>query len=106
LALYFEEEGVEMNHLDDFMHGLRKSRGSGPKPLSPLILRTVCISLVMGLALGGCGRKGPLEPPSVSIPQAAQPAPETAPVPVPKKNNPIEGKSKSKDSPFFLDFLL
>lgn len=44
----------------------------------------VILALGAALALAGCGRKGPLERPGETAPEAAPtPAPESAPAPTP-----------------------
>ncbi|WP_371347986.1 lipoprotein [Ancylobacter sp. IITR112] len=62
------------------------------------LCRTFALTLALGgaLALGGCGVKGPLEPPPGS-PQA-QPGPDGK---VPKDTGPVKPKT-----PFILDGLL
>ncbi|TCK23770.1 hypothetical protein EV667_3612 [Ancylobacter aquaticus] len=62
------------------------------------LCRVLTLSLALGgaLALGGCGVKGPLEPPPNS-PQA-QPGPDGK---VPKDTGPVK-----PDQPFILDGLL
>lgn len=84
--------------------GRHVTRGE-PSLRSP-ILRSALISLVIGLAISGCGRKGPLEAPNAAVPATIQTDPQPAAVPIPKKNGPIDNQSKSKNRPFFLDFLL
>lgn len=62
----------------------------------PCRVLTVSLALAGALALGGCGVKGPLEPPPNS-PQA-QPGPDGK---VPKDTGPVK-----PDQPFILDGLL
>jgi predicted small lipoprotein YifL len=76
----------------------------------------VAVALVMGLGLGGCGRKGPLDaPPSAAIAGGAAVAPQLAAepsdgfltgrraeAPPPEAPSPTTAARKS----FFLDWLL
>lgn len=79
----------------------------------------LAIIVLTAVALAGCGRKGPLEPPpSASIqPQASQRADGPGPVPgsaasqagalfAPPGEDPAPVAAPGQRKPFFLDFLL
>ena len=78
----------------------------GASSLRSLVFRTALISLVIGVTVSGCGRKGPLDAPNAAVPANTSTDPQPASVPIPKKNNPVGDNLKPKNKPFFLDFLL
>ena len=75
------------------------------------MLRSSMTALVfvaaLGIALSGCGRKGPLEAPASGLPAppAADAAVTAVPVPV-ATQKPAERPPAKPKQPFFLDFLL
>lgn len=74
-------------------------------PRNPL--RLMVITVLMGLALAACGRKGPLEPPPSAIEQAKPAAPvDTGIMPPVGAKKPETKAAPPPDKPFFLDFLL
>ena len=74
-------------------------------PRNPL--RLMVITVLMGLALAACGRKGPLEPPPSAIEQAKPAAPaDTGIMPPVGAKKPETKAPPPPDKPFFLDFLL
>lgn len=79
----------------------------------------LAIIVLTAVALAGCGRKGPLEPPpSASVqPQASQRAGAPGPAPgsaasqagalfAPPGEDPAPAAAPGQRKPFFLDFLL
>ena len=80
------------------------------RPKAPLLLGS---ALVLALALGGCGRRGPLEPPPGSL-QAQQEAAEAKGEELSNVTIPPIGKGSSRKTPqirapkepFILDPLL
>ena len=74
-------------------------------PRNPL--RLMVITVLMGLALAACGRKGPLKPPPSAIEQAKPAAPaDTGIMPPVGAKKPETKAAPPPDKPFFLDFLL
>ena len=74
-------------------------------PRNPL--RLMVITVLMGLALAACGRKGPLEPPPSAIEQAKPAATaDTGIMPPVGAKKPETKAAPPPDKPFFLDFLL
>ena len=74
-------------------------------PRNPL--RLMVITVLMGLALAACGRKGPLEPPPSAIEQAKPASPaDTGIMPSVGAKKPETKAAPPPDKPFFLDFLL
>ena len=74
-------------------------------PRNPL--RLMVITVLMGLALAACGRKGPLEPPPSAIEQAKPASPaDTSIMPPVGAKKPETKAAPPPDKPFFLDFLL
>ena len=74
-------------------------------PRNPL--RLMVITVLMGLALAACGRKGPLEPPPSAIEQAKPASPaDTGIMPPVGAKKPETKAPPPPDKPFFLDFLL
>lgn len=74
-------------------------------PRNPL--RLMVITVLMGLALAACGRKGPLEPPPSAIEQAKPAATaDTGIMPPLGAKKPETKAPPPPDKPFFLDFLL
>jgi predicted small lipoprotein YifL len=70
-------------------------------------LKTPTLALMLALALAGCGRKGPLEPPSTAVPAAeATKKPDDKTVASPMPKHPAETQPEAPQKPFFLDFLL
>ena len=64
-------------------------------------------TVLMGLALSACGRKGPLEPPPSTVEQAKPAAPaDTGIMPPLGAKKPETKAPPPPDKPFFLDFLL
>lgn len=63
---------------------------------------------MVGVALAGCGRKGPLEAPSAAVPtaEAAKVDANPALTPMPKQPKPEMPKQEVPKKPFFLDFIL
>jgi len=79
--------------------------------MSPLTRPFLLIGLVLVLGLGGCGRRGPLEPPETAAKQqATQPATETGAnlpgVPSPKGQSKRPPPITPPKEPFILDPLL
>ncbi len=72
------------------------------RPRSLPALRAIVLVLAMGAALGGCGRRGRLEPPPT--PESEQAAAKASKTGVHKRvpNPPI----RAPDQPFLLDPLL
>ncbi len=73
------------------------------------IRRAPALALLVALALAGCGRYGPLEPP----PDASAPAKPAMPKPYDRSADTLNPQMKPKippitppNQPFFLDFLL
>jgi predicted small lipoprotein YifL len=65
------------------------------------------LTVLMGLALSACGRKGPLEPPPSAIEQAKLVATaDTGIMPPVGAKKPETKAAPPPDKPFFLDFLL
>ena len=65
------------------------------------------ITVLMGLALSACGRKGPLEPPPSAIEQTKPASPTDTGIMPPVGAKKAETKAAPPpDKPFFLDFLL
>ena len=74
-------------------------------PRNPL--RLMVITVLMGLALSACGRKGPLEPPPSAVEQAKPAATaDTGIMPPVGAKKPETKAAPPPDKPFFLDFLL
>lgn len=71
------------------------------------LLRMTLLTVLMGLALSACGRKGPLEPPPSAIEQAKPAATaDTGIMPPVGAKKPETKAPPPPDKPFFLDFLL
>lgn len=78
-------------------------------PFTPprTLVRMTLLTVLMGLALAACGRKGPLEPPPSAIEQAKPAAPaDTGIMPPVGAKKPETKAAPPPDKPFFLDFLL
>ena len=71
-------------------------------------LKLPILAVMVGLALAGCGRKGPLEAPSTAVPtaEAAKAEANPAMTPMPKQPKTETPKQEVPNKPFFLDFLL
>jgi len=71
-------------------------------------LKIPAMTLILALALAGCGRKGPLEAPNTAVPTAEMAKVDTnsAITPLPKQQKPETPKQEVPNKPFFLDFLL
>ena len=71
------------------------------------LVRMTLLTVLMGLALSACGRKGPLEPPPSAIEQAKPAATaDTGIMPPVGAKKPETKAPPPPDKPFFLDFLL
>ena len=71
------------------------------------LVRMTLLTVLMGLALAACGRKGPLEPPPSAIEQAKPAATaDTGIMPPVGAKKPETKAPPPPDKPFFLDFLL
>lgn len=71
------------------------------------LVRMTLLTVLMGLALSACGRKGPLEPPPSAIEQAKPAATaDTGIMPPLGAKKPETKAPPPPDKPFFLDFLL
>jgi len=72
-------------------------------------LKIPTLALMLALALAGCGRKGPLEAPTTSVPTAEEKkkVEEKAVVsPMPKQPAETKTAPAAPNKPFFLDFIL